>query len=396
MEAIAKSGTKSTTKEQLFKQWWDTQNKSPGLNLGPNCDTVDAQAGIASLNGFPYICPRDEGLAINDKPFGTGPDSFIPIAIVNRFDLASLPTEPLAADCGEYRLVFARKSGQSNGLARNLIIFEAVLPSPAPNGKDLSGCMPVAKFWADLSGVKDKAERTRRLKDFYFKGLKGFSPVIQAKNFGSATQKSKGQIRTNQFMEFNWLLREFQVVSSSDGMHIVPATVKSNPWGALFNETSNETKGQAFRTAFLDSVAFLEVNDINSFHLGPLPGIFDAGDSESMEENNDYKAHFSKSPQFSQSVKGRISSSTLTPEHIVKRAEALSCAGCHQLTNDDIGGNLLWPRSLTFVHVSEKTADLQNLSDGTSGFGISPALKGVFLPHRKKVLESFLASVPGK
>ena len=36
-------------------------------------------------------------------------------------------------------------------LIRNLVVFEGVLPNPKPNGSDLSGCVPVARFWAGVT-----------------------------------------------------------------------------------------------------------------------------------------------------------------------------------------------------------------------------------------------------
>ena len=43
----------------------------------------------------------------------------------------------------------------------------------------------------------------------------------------------------------------------------------------------------------------------------------------------------------------------------------------------DLGHGLTWPFSLGFVHVNEAG-------------NLSPALRDVFLPHRKRVLEDFL------
>jgi hypothetical protein len=53
---IVTSGV-STTELSLFQQWWDTARPAPRLGLGTHCDS----AGVANMNGFPYICPRKEG-----------------------------------------------------------------------------------------------------------------------------------------------------------------------------------------------------------------------------------------------------------------------------------------------------------------------------------------------
>ncbi len=125
MNQLAGTSGVPTTPLALFQQWWDTQRPGPGLGLGPNCNSP----GIANMNGFPYTCPRAEGNQATVDPFinpTTNPNAYIPIGLFNRFDLASAS----GADCGEYRVVFAKRSGLTNPLDRNLVIFEAVLPNP--------------------------------------------------------------------------------------------------------------------------------------------------------------------------------------------------------------------------------------------------------------------------
>jgi len=64
--------------------------------------------------------------------------------------------------------------------------------------------------------------------------------------------------------------------------------------------------------------------------------------------------------------------------NVTARATTQTCAGCHELSNDaPLGGGLVWPRSLGFVHIDETRA-------------LSPALTTRFLPRRKVVLESFI------
>lgn len=92
--------------------------------------------------------------------------------LFNRFDLAS----PSGADCGEYRIVYAKQSGLVSGTDRNFLIFEARLPNPTPSA-GLTGCLPVADFWANLTIVGSVATRATLLRDFYFVGLGGgFTP----------------------------------------------------------------------------------------------------------------------------------------------------------------------------------------------------------------------------
>jgi len=47
----------------------------------------------------------------------------------------------------------------------------------------------------------------------------------------------------------------------------------------------------------------------------------------------------------------------------------------------NLGGGLVWPSSLNFVHVNENGQ-------------LSTALTGTFLPHRLEILTEFLACMP--
>jgi formate dehydrogenase assembly factor FdhD len=49
--------------------------------------------------------------------------------------------------------------------------------------------------------------------------------------------------------------------------------------------------------------------------------------------------------------------SNYSVQMIRNRAEAMSCGGCHQNSNDaEIAPNVHWPKSGSFVHVDEKGA----------------------------------------
>jgi hypothetical protein len=343
------------------------------------------------MNGFPYACPRAEGNQATVDPFinPTGPNSYMPIGLFNRFDLA--PTN--GANCGEYRIVFARRGGQTDG-QRNLIIFEAMLPNPAP-AQGLNGCRPVANFWATLTSNNDVAARAAALKSFYFNGLSGFMPVVHIDNYGNRASNT-GQVRTNQFMESNWLLREFKLkkACSTCALQFIPVTVKTNPGGSLFSPTSSHALAAEFQsTAFPSQVSALAVNNLNTFNM-VLADKFNAGESDSQEpptSDANYTAFFGTGAStFRSNIQAQIPlSSGLTPDQIVARAKALSCAGCHQLSNNaSLGGGLVWPNSAGFTHVSEM--DPQPSPEGGIRFRISQALTTTFLPHRKAVLESFV------
>lgn len=396
MDRLASGSPTALTKEALFKQWWDTNNKGPGLGQGPHCDdTIDPNTGKALLNGFVIACARAEGQQITGTPFDTTTnDSYLPIALINRLDLASNPA--IGTDCGEYRIVFAKKSGTTDRLNRNLIVFEGVLPNPTPNGKDLSGCVPVAQFWASLSSITDPALRATKLHSFYYDGLPGFKPVVRADAYGNATTHAKGQVRTNQFMQQNWLLRQYSLQVVNSVLRFVPVPMNQNPEGLLFNETVADAKGADFRSQFLNVVASLAVNDINRLDMGALPSTFNAGDSDEQDAmKTNYGNQFASSPNFAANIQAKLTAigSTLTPADIVARAQVMSCAGCHQLSsNKSLGGGLTWPASLGFVHCAENQTEAS--PDGAAGslrYVISPALTNQLLPRRKTVIDEFLA-----
>jgi hypothetical protein len=394
-QLVASNGGAGFTPDQLFRQLWDTQNPAPGqpdLPGMPHC----SDAGNM-LNGFPYVCRPSEG---RQAVPGTLPnlDSYAAVGLFNRFDLAPVD----GSNCGEYRVVLAKLPFVPN--ARNFMIFEAVLPNPQP-GLGLEGCRPVADFWAQLSAEADPAIRASRLETFYFTGLPGFAPVVSMGNYGN-NPRSLGQVRTNQFLPGApntppppWLMREFKLVSDctalpSCTLKFVPATVKTNPFGGLFNPTSGHPQAPAFRSHFLTQVASLAVNDLNRFNY-TVPDAFNSGQNNSQTPGivDDYLAQFGPGPSpFHQAIGQELArvGSTLTPHDIVARAQALSCGGCHQRNSGrPVGGGLVWPASANFVHSTE-TDDPAD----PSRFGISPALRDQFLPLRRTVLEGYLQTSP--
>jgi len=377
-QLVSQSRVPTLTSQRLWNQWWDTLNPSPGLRLGPHCDSSLTPDGDPGINGFPIACPRQEGNEATVSPFApTGEVFYQTTALVNRFDL----TPVTGAHCGEYRMVFARTP--RNFLRRNLLIFEAVLPNPTPD-LCLEGCRPVAEFWAQLSTIDDPNVRATALADFYFTGLPGFPPVVTIDHYVT------GQIRTNMFIEPLWQLREFKLVhrcrdpeGPCNALRLRPVTVKSNPFGALFDDTSTHPQATMFHARFLKLLPGLLPDDLMGIAL-QNPNRFNAGQSNSQGVENDDAFHFLQgSGSFAQAVQQKLTrlGSDLTPTHIVRRAMTQSCAGCHQLStsgaNSDLGHELTWPFSLGFVHVDEAG-------------NLSQALRDVFLPHRMAVLENFL------
>ena len=400
-QITATSGT-SVTSLQLFQQWWSTQNQGPGSTA--RCDD-ELTGGVASFNGFPWACPRAEGAQASLNPFTpatNNPNGYVPIALTNRFDLA--PTD--GANCGEYRIIYAKNSGITNTTNRNLVIFEAVLPNPDPSA-GLAACRPVAQFWADLSSVDAAGERAARLQQFYFSGIPGFQPVITADHFGARLTSlghatARGQIRSNQFMQSPWLLREWRLVVDNRGLtrklRMVPVTVKTNPWGASFNSASTDARSVSFRSELVEKTRQLAASSLMGISVD-VDDDFNTGQSVAQGAENNYGTHFaaglSSDPSFSNAIAeelAAIGNTTLTPRNVVDRALTQSCAGCHRLSDGAaLGDGLVWPASpIRFVHVSEVGGPTETGPDGPR-WAISAGLRDVFLPHRRDVLLQYLA-----
>ena len=376
------------TREALYGRWWDNMNTSDGAAFPEalHCDDTVIK-GKNSLGAFPIQCPRPEGALAFTDPFSdpdNNPDSYIPIGLFNRFDLARTD----GSSCGEYRIVFAKRSGTFDTLNRNLIIFEASLPNPFP-ACGVEGCRPIAEAWATLSGVDSEAQRATALEDFYCGVGAGAGPVVHADNYGP----KGGQIRTNSFMPDPnlWQLREF--VFSHDcgfGPCIKPTLVKSNPFPQLFADPSPGKGGEAFKKWFLKQVPNLEVADVNRFFLTDV-GTFNAGQSSSEGVFDIYRLQSGEGTPFRAAIQAAITKPGVTTDQILNRTLTLSCAGCHEHANTpengDLGGDLPWAPSLGFVQTTEEFSE-----DGEFGprFPLSQQLDQIFLPHRKQVLEDFL------
>lgn len=385
-------GDDTLTGLDLFEQWWDTQNNAPGFGNGPHCQNP--------FNGYDNQCPRSaEGAQADPMLSAAQLGSYTPIAVVNRFDLAP----PDGSNCGEYRIVY----GKTSLGTRNLPIFEAKLPNPNP-GCGIQACRPVAEFWARLSNVNNPTRRAQLLHRFFYEGLPGFTPVVHIANYageaGGGYNGASGQIRTNQFMQGPWNLREFRLEHDARAnpptLTFIPETVKANPFGRLFDGSlpgSNDplaAKAAAFQRHFLTQVGSLAIDDLNRFNYS-VPDEFNAGESHMFGSGpTDYLAQFNNdngSSPFRTLLDARAQELGLTSDDIVNRAMALSCGGCHQESvGRPMGGSVPnFPGTLGFVHGSEFSTE-----QGPDGprFLISPALTDHFLPHRRRVLESYLAS----
>jgi hypothetical protein len=398
---VRRAGEPSLTPLGLFQSWWDTQN---GRGAPPRC--------LELRFGFPYACPRAEGRQATMDPFANPPhgqlprSAYIAIGLFNRMDLA----DPDQGDCGEHRIVFARVSGLQGDQERVLLNFEAVLPNP---GAGIEGCGPIAEFWAGLSAIDDPGVRADRLRAFYFDGevcpgCPRVRPVIHPGNYGARdcpprTRCATGQIRTNQFMQGPWILREFRLARPCPrcALAFIPARTAQTPYGGLFDDVTGHPLAERFRKQLLRTLATRSLlgSEVETISYD-LPTAFDSAQSESCDpgitvpscrdqfvEGNYLRA---LSPRFRKAIKTAleelgIDEPVLPAEHLVARVQALSCAGCHQLTaGQPVGPGLSWPRSRDFVHVSER--DFDTVEDR---FRVSEFVESMF-DFRRGKLAAFL------
>jgi hypothetical protein len=401
-QLIATSGVSGLTSTRLFQQGWDIFNHGPGLGAGPHCDdTVSAELGPV-LNGYPYTCRPSpaEGAQATCDPFAAGSTcAYIPVGLFMRFDLA--PED--GRHCGEYRIVYAKVTGRTDPLDRALVIFEAAMRNPHVN-QGLRGCKKLVAQFAELSDEPDLAARADLLEEIYFDGWREFDPVVQWSNYGD-NPLDAGQIRTNQFVQPSapriWSLRELKlrkVCGATCTLQLVPVTDKVNPFGPLFADGPTLTP---FQAELVDRVPMLAGASVGAIALN-VTDTFNTGQSQAAGAvlETQFAAHFAPpgatgSP-FRTALTTRLADlgSTLTPDHIVARAQAMSCAGCHRFSNNaPIGGNLVWPPSLGFVHVSERDADLE-VVDGVTRYKLSIALTDHFLPDRASLVTSYLLDLP--
>lgn len=387
---------------RLFDTMNDQANAAFPEGEVTHCDSVDNPA-LLNKNGDSFSCPRPEGkLAYSDGLTKAGdPDSFVPIAVVNRFDLTPVD----GSRCGQYRIIYAKKSGLTDPNNRVFMIFEAALANPTPGC--LESCRPVAQFWKNLEG-KSAKDIAANLRTFFFAGIPGFKPAIHPLHYGLGVEDQgyggtePGQVRVSTHIDgSDWSYRELHVDQdpATGAPRFKPATVKNNPPVGLFDPTSQDDfgMGQFFREQFvfsnLHALGGKDVTKIQMFNSPEFNGV------ESMlsgPKKNDYftaataQGDMSFIDLLNQQIEQQglnadcPQNDPLDAEAILKRANAMSCAGCHDpagMMGADraLGCGVTWPKSLDPAHVNEKGE-------------VSPAMKEVFLPHRAEVLKTFLQS----
>jgi hypothetical protein len=376
--ALANSGASASgvTSTDVYHAIIDSYSTG-ALGRDPAAAHCDDQVtdGQPSLNGFPLQCPRLESQQFANL------DAWFPLAMVSRLDLAPADGE----NCGQQRMIFANNT--SNGNSRMFMILEAQVPNPNPEcGVD--ACRPVAEFWSSLTDIADPVVRGQMLQDaFLSRGVGPFGPFMNADHLGP----QGGQVRTNNFNDFQWTLREFHFQSAPNVLPL-PQPVADAPNGELWNDLSPLPQGQACRQSFLAAVPALLGDNLSTMSF---PVAQECKDAESPNDffRQDYSSHLgSGSGDFINQLQQSLAGTGLSAFDIANRARfAGSCMGCHQeASGSSLGGGLSAPFQGDFVHVSEFS--IEDCGDGTACHGLSNALRDEFIPHRLDVQAQLLAS----
>ena len=363
----------------LYRQIIDSYSSPPGQEpTATHCgdETTD---GAPSLNGFPLRCDRLEAQQIGNL------GQWFPLAVVNRLDLA--PTD--GSHCGQQRLIFANNAAIGN--SRMFTIIEAQIPNPHPEC-GVAACRPLADFWANLSSVGSASERGARLASAFVTGdptlvAAGFPAFLNVANLSVGT----GSIRTNNFDDFEWTLREFKVMTDTTGKtRAIPFPVVDAPHGALWNDSLSSPVGDSCRQSFIAAVDGLLSDDPAEMAFPVNEACYDA-ESPNDGTTQNYPFHLGGGTgTFRSQLVTRLAGTGLTPEDIATRAQfAGSCIGCHEEANGaSLGHGVIAPSSNGFVQVDEEFTE--DCGDGSRCFTASPALKQVFLPRRLRSLQAVL------
>jgi hypothetical protein len=180
-------------------------------------------------------------------------------------------------------------------------------------------------------------------------------------------------------------------------LRFVPVTDKNNSFGPLFDSGSVLPAASAFRSFFPSQVAALNASTIPGLDID-TPDLFNTAQSQASGTSAAEMRYLPQLGTEMSSLRTDLQTeltslgSVLTPDDIVARAQALSCAGCHRLSNNaPLGGGLTWPASLGFTHVTERATEVVQ---GEPRFVLSDALVNWLLPARQAIFEDFLNDRP--
>lgn len=250
-------------------------------------------------------------------------------------------------------------------------------------------------MWHDFSFMPD-AVMAQLLEDFYFNGVHGFPPVVHPHHFGMMLGAegygcSSGQIRTNQFLDAPWVMREYKLAldcrCAPCDLRFIPMTVKTNPYADLFSAATLEPAAPMLPPTLAGGVFDLVHLDPNQVSYR-VPDILNAAESV-VDPSDDYAGIAAGNTSLLSQIASVFPAGfAFTPLDIVERALTQSCAGCHELSNGrHLGAGLHWPPSLGFVHIDEHVQP-------NGHYPISQALQGFFLPFREKIILDYLATPP--
>ncbi len=332
-------------------------------------------------------------------------DDLVPVAVLNRFDLAPTDGTP---DCGEYRVIYA-KPGTAGPAGRFFVIFEARYPNPSlALGRE--GCRPVAALWGELADpALTDAQRVETLRTFFYDGLERDGVQLPAVLHFDNFKGERGQVRTNHFLSFNkWQLREFRTGHGPEDEAVFTSdTVKGVPLAELYGDGAAPSPSDpdlfgAMRSRFqadflLNQVGLLVAPEVNGaetpdqIRLGISTRFPNAvyefqSDAQGLADDPLQRVGEPSTPGDPAHFKTKIQAAIpagldLTADHVINRAGALTCGGCHFFSNNrEIAPGVTWPTAF-FTHINE-------------GGNLSSALSDVFLPARRTVMVDFLCNPP--
>lgn len=360
---------------ELFIQFWDTNYAMSNLGLPFTCDPM--------MNGFPFDC--DYGSS--GFNFETDMNWLRPRmmeyqleAIVNRMD-----THNNWQSCGEYRLLFAFSDYSSHYLN-----FGARLPNPTPG--DIRGCRNIIEFWRELPSL-NKAVQARSLQKFFYETLPGGArPAIAPEHF-TGNDSSLFSIRAENPNTFFKALTLENYCNPTCRYWWRTVPLPDNPFGLLFNPNITEPPVSDYAAVALDFQQWFPENLHGLFNNNPVAMKSNVAPrfNSAQLQYGDYLEQFGEQYESDFGVRLRAAvqgkenadGSHLQVEHLLARATATTCVGCHTgfesgSTLSKIGaleradGALLrrWPSSNGLSHIRK-------------GGKLSPALREVFLPGRQ-------------
>ena len=351
--------------------------------------------------------PEELKLVAGELLRGNDAQRMHPVGVFNRLDLAPQHW----SNCGEYRVVFARRQEDTSPPKQFLLIFEAKLPAEnAGEALTLSArqarCTEVATFWAQLGKLEDKTSIVSKLQTLYFAGLqladgKTLAPVISAANLGV----EQGQVRGNIFLAPPWQLREWRVEENGGILNFAMDTVKSNPLAEFYadapaagtNPDERSKRWRGFNDDFIGThvrellTPELEGKAANAIDLTANLGLNSAGpvnEFQSTSTTSDEPSAIAPADSnLRQSIATKLGQlapkAALTGEHLLARAGAMTCGGCHRFSAGDmVSAEVPWPSDLAFKHIDDRG-------------NLSPALQSHFLRARMGMLKKAVCGIFG-